>query len=288
MAYEQRAPLDYRFGQLTAGVTSLDTTLTSVAFASLPSDLTTAKYLPITLADDSLGVYEVVWVTGHTAGSSAVTVLRGREGSPARAWSQGAVWRVAPLVRDILPAYTRATLPADAHTGMRAVLTDEGIVVEKTALGWAQAIGGGAYRHVWSVASVAVGPNASVVPTGLVKQAGGASIASVSNGVLTLGRRGLWEVSLQASFDYGTALARYVASLSWPNGAMPVDPLEANAYGLTGFPGCGAGTPWRSWRGWVSDTEAARPITPRVSQNNANGATLNATSVILVAEYLGG
>jgi hypothetical protein len=134
--YDQRSGIDDKFGQLTAGVTSLDTTLTSPDFTSLPSDLSVTKYVPITLADDSARTYETAWITGHSAGSAAVTVVRGREGSTARAWPTGSVWRCAPTVRDTLATYTRGTLPGDAHLGMRAILTDENRVVRKQAAGW--------------------------------------------------------------------------------------------------------------------------------------------------------
>jgi hypothetical protein len=134
--YDQRQGIDAKFGQLTAGVTSLDTTLTSPDFTSLPSDLSATKYVPITLADDSARTYETAWITAHSAGSSAVTVIRGREGSTARAWPTGSVWRCAPTVRDTLAAYTRGTLPGDAHLGMRAILTDENRVVRRATSGW--------------------------------------------------------------------------------------------------------------------------------------------------------
>lgn len=134
--YDLRNPLDYRFGQLSSGVTSLDTTLQSAAFANLPSGLSATLYVPITLADDSLGLYETVWVTGHAAASQSVTVVRGREGTTARAWAAGTTWRIAPTIRDTLPVYTRGALPTDAHLGMRCLLSDESIVVEKQAGGW--------------------------------------------------------------------------------------------------------------------------------------------------------
>lgn len=135
--YDIRCPIDDKFGQLTAGVTSLDTTLTSPDFASLPSDLSVTKYVPATLVDDAARLYETVWITGHAAGSSAVTVVRGREGTTARAWAAASVWKCAPTVRDVIGSWTRGTLPGDAHLGMRAQLTDEsGRIVEKTAVGW--------------------------------------------------------------------------------------------------------------------------------------------------------
>lgn len=136
--YDIRDPLDYRFGQLSAGVQALDTTLTSPAFASLPSTPSTTRYIPITLADDSLSLFETVWVTGHAAGSQAVTVVRGREGSASRAWGTGTTWRVAPTIRDVIPVYaTRANLPGDAHIGSKALIVAESLCLERYAGGWA-------------------------------------------------------------------------------------------------------------------------------------------------------
>jgi hypothetical protein len=135
--YDTRRVLDYRFGQLSASVTALDTTLQSAAFATLASDLSAEKYIPIIIADDALGLYEVVWLTAHSASSQSVTVVRGREGSTARAWASGALWRVAPTIRDVLGTVsTRGALPTDAHVGHRAMIEDEDAVVTRTNDGW--------------------------------------------------------------------------------------------------------------------------------------------------------
>lgn len=140
--YEIRRPINNLFGQLSAPATISDTTLTSPSFATLPTDYSTSTpgiYLPLTLKDDALGVYEIVYVTGHVGGSNNITVVRGREGSTARAWAASSAFQCAPTIRDTITPYTRAGLPGanDAHWGMRAYVTDEGYrVVEYSGSGW--------------------------------------------------------------------------------------------------------------------------------------------------------
>lgn len=136
--YDQRITINNAFGQLGGGVDALATILTSTGFTALPT-LTTASvedYVPLVLADDSLGLAEIIWVTGHAAGSQSVTVVRGREGTAGRTWGAGTLWRCAPTIRDGLPVLTRAQLPADANLGARVMLSDEARVVERVAAGW--------------------------------------------------------------------------------------------------------------------------------------------------------
>jgi hypothetical protein len=137
MVYEIRRPRDYFFGQLSAEATISDVTLTSPTFAALPTDYTTAVYMPLVLSNDTLGVREVVWVTGHAASSSNITVVRGREGTTAVAWGSSSAFRCTPTTRDTVGYYTRAGLPTDAHYGMRALVADEASrLVEFTGSGW--------------------------------------------------------------------------------------------------------------------------------------------------------
>lgn len=132
-----RQVVDDRFGALSGSVNAFATSLTSPDFSALPSGLSTVRYVPLVLADDSLKVYEVVWVTSHSEGSQTITVVRGREGSAARSWGTGSLWRCGPTTRDVVSSYAnRAALPTDAHLGMRAALIDEVRVVEKVNAGW--------------------------------------------------------------------------------------------------------------------------------------------------------
>jgi len=142
MVYEFRYGIDYFYGQLSTAAAVSDTTLTAPQFASLPSTYSTTAYLPLVLHDPVLGVEETVWVTGHVAASTSVTVVRGRQTTTARAWPSGTQVVNAPTVRDWLPLYSRATRPTDPHVGMRVPVADEGFTVERTYLGlWAPSVG---------------------------------------------------------------------------------------------------------------------------------------------------
>lgn len=193
--YDQRDVQDYRFGQLSSGITALDTTLASTAFAGLPATPTTTRYIPLTIADDSLGLYETVWVTGHSAASQSVTVVRGREGSSSRAWAAGSTWRIAPTIRDVvLWVANRAALPTDGHLGMRVGLADVGQIVEKTASGWMQA-GVQPFGHLGRTAGFqAVGTGAYVVFDTAQELIGGMTFDN-ANDCLTIPVAGLYRIT---------------------------------------------------------------------------------------------
>ncbi len=142
MAYEQRAPRDYLAGTLSTAAAISDTALVSSVFAALPTDYSTTKVLPLTIHDPSTGNFEVVWVTAHASSSATVTVVRAREGTTARAWPADSAVICAPTVRDTLTASTLAGLPTDAHTGMRAIVTDKNDVRQRLHSGaWGAAVG---------------------------------------------------------------------------------------------------------------------------------------------------
>lgn len=141
MAYEQRAALDYVAGTLSTAAAISDTALVADVFADLPSDYSTSRYLPLVVHDPSTGVHEAMWVTAHTAASTTVTVIRAREGTTALAWPSGSHVICAPTIRDTLSTYTLAGLPADAHTGMRALVSDKGYVTERILGAWAASVG---------------------------------------------------------------------------------------------------------------------------------------------------
>ena len=139
MTYENRWPANYAFGTLSVAAAISDTTLQSVDFGSLlPSGLSTTLYVPMVLQDQSTKLYEIVWVNAHTAAATSCTVLRGREGTAARAWPSGTLWTISPTLRDgVLPVTTRSALPTDPHVGLRCEIQDEQVVVEWTpSVGW--------------------------------------------------------------------------------------------------------------------------------------------------------
>jgi len=289
--YDQRSPLDFRFGQLSGGVTSLDTTLTSTSFATLPSDLSVTKYMPLTLADDSTGVFETVWITGHAAASSAVTVIRAREGTTARAWAQGAAWRCAPTVRDALSTLTRATLPSDAHLGMRVILSDEGQVVEKGPSGWVTPFGSGAPRRsLWNASGVSLPQDTEVNLGSMAPNTYTTSPATQSGGAYYLNKGGYWHLRLGSFVDH-TAAHSLALGLRWAAGTPSPTPWPGDeaskGYAPAGFAGAGAIQITTSWLGYVTAAQAAYGITAFARSVANPSATLGGYFQFL-AEYLGG
>jgi len=289
--YDQRSPLDFRFGQLSGGVTSLDTTLTSASFATLPSDLSVTKYMPLTLADDSTGVFETVWITGHASGSSAVTVIRAREGTTARAWAQGAAWRCAPTVRDGLSTLTRAALPSDAHLGMRAILTDEGQVVEKGPSGWMTPFGSGAARRsLWNASGVSLPNDTEVVLSALASNTYTTSPATQVGGAYYLNKGGYWHLRLGSFVDTGDAHSlalgfRWAAGTPTPT-PWPGDEVQ-KGYAPGGYHAAGAIQITTAWLGYVTAAQAAFGIWC-FARSIVNPAATIGGYFQFTAEYLGG
>lgn len=148
MSYEYRDAINAFQGTLSLDRAVSDTTLVSAAFASLPSDYSTAtpgKYLPLELNNYSTGDSEVVWVNSHTAGSTSVGALRGQEGTTALAWPAGTPVACAPTAkRDNVLVTTTGALPSNQHIGLETVLTDKGGDLRKrVANGLLAAVGAG-------------------------------------------------------------------------------------------------------------------------------------------------
>lgn len=169
MTYESRLNLNYTFGTLNAAASSSDTTLSSPDFGVLPPTLSTASYVPITLQDPGLKVYEIVWANAHAAGASTVTVVRGKEASAARAWPAGTLWTVTPTLRDgVLPVATRSALPTDPHGGLRCYLQDEQLIVELIqGVGWVSTVAGIGYRATTKLAADASTVSFTGIPAAL-------------------------------------------------------------------------------------------------------------------------
>jgi hypothetical protein len=86
------------------------TTLTSSALASLVA-VGSTQHLAITLDPGATaGAPEIVYVTAHTASATTATILRGREGTTARAHNQNVPWSHGPTIVDFALAGTM--LPA--------------------------------------------------------------------------------------------------------------------------------------------------------------------------------
>lgn len=136
MALELRDNHDDLLGSLSAAALATDQQIASSVFASLPDWYSTTRYLPLVLANDTLGVYEVVYVIAHATGVNTVVVQRGKEGTTPLDWSIGDTIRVAATIRDVAGAplvYGAAgEVPSDLAVGMRHLIATEGIVREKT------------------------------------------------------------------------------------------------------------------------------------------------------------
>lgn len=142
-----RIPGDYLVGTLTNAAAIGDTSLVSAAFAALAGGgfYSTSAILPITLHNPATGAHEAVWVTAHTASSTTVTVVRGKEGTTAQAWPAGTQWVCAPTAaRDGLGVYTSSQVGAmtDQHVGMQVLEIDTGKLKTATyGSGWGPTVG---------------------------------------------------------------------------------------------------------------------------------------------------
>lgn len=143
MSFEQRAIQNYFSTSLLVNASITDTTMRAAGFADLPPDLSTTKYTPLVLHDDAQALYEIVWVSGHTGTSDTVTVVRGKEGSTARAWPANTRVECAPTAYDVVKASVLAGLPTDAPIGMRAMLGDKFDTRERVNGYWAPSAGAG-------------------------------------------------------------------------------------------------------------------------------------------------
>jgi hypothetical protein len=142
-----RLPIDYGVGTLTNAAAIGDTSLVSADFAALAGSgfYSASAVLPIVIHNPSTKAHEVVWVTAHTAASTTVTVVRGKEGTSAQAWPAGTQWVCAPTAaRDGLGVYTSAQIAAmtDQHVGMSILEIDTGKLKTSTyGSGWGPTVG---------------------------------------------------------------------------------------------------------------------------------------------------
>lgn len=87
-------------GTLTAALAAADTEWSDAQLTAFPT-LTPPDIIAVTFDVDKIaGPAEIVWITAHTAGSAAVTILRGQEGTTARDHASGIKWAHAPTVKD--------------------------------------------------------------------------------------------------------------------------------------------------------------------------------------------
>lgn len=206
MVYEQRLHRDYFAGTLSLAASVSDVTLSSNAFTALGTGFSTTAYMPLVLHNPATG-YEVVWITGHAAASQTVTVIRGREGTAAQAWPQNTQIIDAATERDLVPDYTRATLPTDPYIGMRALVSDESNVVARMLAGWGPAIG--------IANAAAMGPNRSAAnpPNSanfVISMGYALSIAPNGSGIISVTWRQAFPTACFAAFAWSVDYTQFI------------------------------------------------------------------------------
>lgn len=118
MANELRVRANFLGGAVEDNpLASTATTMTSAALAVAPA-IGTTQYLPITLDPDGFdGIPEIAWITAHTAGANTATLLRGQEGTAARACYQDTPWVHSATTQDAGKTDTQVARDL-AQTGM--------------------------------------------------------------------------------------------------------------------------------------------------------------------------
>lgn len=127
MANELRKRADFVAGGLTLGISATDTTMSSPGLMDLPPIGSTefaALALFRTDASGRVTKKEIVWVLDHVVGTSAATIVRGREGTTAQVWDIGDRWSHTQTARDITIICTSATRPVNPHIGLEIYESD--------------------------------------------------------------------------------------------------------------------------------------------------------------------
>lgn len=217
MTFEQRQPLNYFSTSLIVAASITDTTMRASAFTSLDSPLG-QKYVPLVLHDDAQGVFEIVWTSAHTASSDTITVVRGKEGTTARAWPAGTRVECAPTVYDALVPSVTATLPADAPIGQRSMLGDKFETRERVNGYWAPSAGVG-------IASDQ-GPNMNAVQAG----AGAVFLMRSGSVLATTNASGSITVNYVTAFPNNTQHVSVTSTFINGGGNFAVSGVRANGF----------------------------------------------------------
>lgn len=114
-------------GTLTTGLSSSDTTLTTSWMSSFPAVASGQVAAVVLDSTASAGAPEIVWITAHTAASSSATIVRGQEGTTARAHSSGVTCIQGPTKFDF---YDEPWLDARLYGLIPAAGTDNTSVLQ--------------------------------------------------------------------------------------------------------------------------------------------------------------
>lgn len=124
-------------------LSNVATTINSAGFVDLPTVDATNHLILILDPTEANGPAEIVRVTAHTAAASSVTVVRGAEGSAARAHILGTTWFFGPVTSDFTEVLTSSTRPAVPYEGELIYETDTNKLVGFGGVDWAPRDAGG-------------------------------------------------------------------------------------------------------------------------------------------------
>jgi hypothetical protein len=181
VSFEQRQVVNYFSTGLIVAASITDTTMRATAFTQLDA-MTGAKYVALVLHDDAQGVFEVVWVSAHTAASDTVTVVRGQEGTTARAWPAGTRVEIAPTAFDTLLAAVTSSLPSNPYVGQRAMLGDKFATVERVNGYWGPSVGVGIAADQGPNMAAAQAPNSAA----FLMRSGSVLATTSANGLIVV------------------------------------------------------------------------------------------------------
>jgi hypothetical protein len=197
MPNEKRLRTNLVAGALSAGISNVDTTISSAGLADL-GVVDATNHAAITLfsadANGRILTKEIVYVTAHTAGATTATVQRAQEGTAAQAWSSGATWAHTATTKDFdgsgggsgligatvykpasdTTANTTSATYVDADATNLAVaftVPPSGkVLVRLTALGYNGTTGQGAYWNLREGTSDVAGSEAFLADTNLIRR----------------------------------------------------------------------------------------------------------------------
>lgn len=118
MTNERRVRQNFIGGLVdTADLAAAGTTLNSAALAAIATTIDTTNHMAITLDPDGIyGAPEIAYITSLTVGATSATILRGQEGTTARAHLIDTPWVHSPTVRDYVPSAAKVTRQSSAQS----------------------------------------------------------------------------------------------------------------------------------------------------------------------------
>lgn len=232
MANEIRLRSNNQAGVITDNPLAMGaTTINSAAFTSLPTVGATNHLMLILDPLETNGAAEIVMVTAHSAAATSVTVIRGSEGTVARAHILNTVWYHGPVTSDTIEVLTSSTRPTSPYTGEAIYEVDTNVLRAFNGTAWGTTYLDPPACKV-SKATVQAVPNITV--TTLVYDTEIFDTASLhdtvtNNNRITAPVDGLYTVGLHANFASDTDYERVLLAIRNSAGAEIVRVVDSGA-----------------------------------------------------------